>query len=380
MDLGFFIKQAVKQHKDKIPKEFLDEMQGIADGLSKKGIITSLEDIIGWNAYIDVVESWWPIAVSNFSDYLKDRCSALIATGSKTKDGKILISHSTFDEFWNAQCGNIILDVLPSNGHKFIMQTSPGYIASLIDFYINDAGITAVETSIHGFNGYVVEGVPSYVRGRNAIQYSDSIDSFVSLLNKDNNGGNPASWLIGDVNTNEIAKFEQGIKFQDLQKTKDGFFFGCNVSFNPQIRNLECSNQGYDDIRRATGGRRLRFMEIFEDKLLKIDVEKAKKIMSDHFDVFLKKEKAGANTICDHHDEAKNPIDIEPFIPKGAVDCKITTSDMIKEMKFLARWGRPCGQKFDADKFLKEHPQWKDQKGYLISRPSRNWTLLEAMK
>lgn len=34
MDYSFFVDQAVKLHKDKIDQEYLDEMQGMADGFT----------------------------------------------------------------------------------------------------------------------------------------------------------------------------------------------------------------------------------------------------------------------------------------------------------------------------------------------------------
>ena len=40
MDYSFFVNQAVKMHKDKIPEEYLEEMQGMADGFTANGFET----------------------------------------------------------------------------------------------------------------------------------------------------------------------------------------------------------------------------------------------------------------------------------------------------------------------------------------------------
>jgi len=385
--MDFIVKEAVKMQKNKIPDEFLEEMKGIAAGISARGNLTTLDEIIAWNAYIDIAEGWWSNAKSNYTSFLpiikektKAKCSAFIATGSYTKDNNIVMTHSTFDNFWNSQWCNVILDIKPAVGHKILMQTQPGYIASMTDFFIMDSGLIGLETSFVGFNGFNEKGMPSYVCSRMAMQYANNIDEFIKIITKDNNGGNPASWLIGDTKTNEIVKYELGLKFQNIQRKKDGYFFGANCAEDPFIRNLECSDQGYNDIRRHTGARRVRIPQLLEIYKGKIDIEIAKKIMSDHYDIYHKKNQPAANTICAHYDEdprysmsSNVAVHPDPFTPAGALDCKITTTSMAINMKFIARFGRPCGKAFNTDEFFEKHPQWNWQKKYLLNRPKQPW-------
>ncbi len=385
--MDFVVKEAVKMQKNKIPDELLEEMKGIAAGISARGRLTTIDEIIGWNAYIEIAENWWPTAKSNYASYIptvienkKDRCSAFIATGSYTKNSKIVMSHATFDNFWNCQWRNVILDIKPEKGHKILMQTQIAYVSSMTDFFIMDSGLIGLETTLANFKGFNEKGTPSYVRTRMAMQYANNIDEFVQIISKDNNGANPASWLIGDTKTNEIAKYELGIKFQNIQRKKDGYFIGSNCAEDPLIRNLECDLQGYNDIRKHTGAKRVRILKLIEKYKGKIDVNIAKKIMSDHYDIYHKKNQPTANTICAHFDEdprysmrAELANHLDPFTPAGAFDCKITTSDMTKNMKFIAHFGRACDKPFKADKFFKEHPQWNWQKGYLLDRPKQPW-------
>jgi hypothetical protein len=385
MDL--IVSQAVKMQKMKIPEELLEEMKGIAAGISARGHLTTLDEVIGWNSYIDLAEGWWGGVKSDFSSYIpvksgnkKEKCSGFIATGSATKDNSIVMSHSSFDDFWNSEWCYVILDIKPKNGHKMLMQTQPAYVASMTDFFIMDSGLVALETSLAGFNSFNDKGLPSYVCQRMAMQYADNIEDFVKILGRNNDGGNPAVWLIGDTKTNEIAKFELGIKFQNLQKKKDGYFWAANCADDPQIRNLECDGEGYNDIRRHTGARRVRLHQLLDKYNGKIDVEIAKKIMSDHYDIYHKKTQPQANTVCAHYDEdprysmsSQSATHPDPYTPAGATDCKITTTQMAKNMKILARYGRPCGRPFETNKFFEEHPQWDWQKGYLFDRPSQPW-------
>ena len=54
-----------------------------------------------------------------------------------------------------------------------VMQTSPGWIASMTDFWVTGGGLVVIETTMVGFKGYDVTKVPEYVRARNACQYAD---------------------------------------------------------------------------------------------------------------------------------------------------------------------------------------------------------------
>ena len=49
------------------------------------------------------------------------------------------------------------------------MDGMPGLIHSGDDFGMNDAGIVITETTISGFAGYDVKGVPEFVRARKAM-------------------------------------------------------------------------------------------------------------------------------------------------------------------------------------------------------------------
>ena len=129
-------------------------MRGIADGLSAAGFHRSLDDIIAWNGMMVLVEYWWPSVKHKFlshSHYREmhpgadrgatDRCSAFIAVGDVTKDGKIVLAHNTFDQFVNGQNNHLMLSIKPTTGHSMLMQATPGYIWSGTDFFCYIGGI-----------------------------------------------------------------------------------------------------------------------------------------------------------------------------------------------------------------------------------------------
>lgn len=216
------------------------------------------------------------------------------------------------------------------------------------------------------------------------MQYANSLDGAVEFMKKRNNGGYANSWLFGDANTGAIMRFELGLKFYNVERTKDGYYIGFNAPLDPRIRNLECSNTGYADLRRHQGARQVRLTQLMNQYQGTIDVEIGQKILADHYDVYLKRENNPCSRTVDGHYELDSreymsqpgrPI---PFQPRGTVDGKVIDSDIAKTLSFWARWGNSSGIPFDAKKFLEEQIQWSHLEGHLKDRPSQPWTLFKA--
>jgi hypothetical protein len=390
MDYAFFVREAATLQKAKVPAELLEEMEGIAAGLSKAGVLTTVDDIIGWNAWMEMTGYWWPTVSTQYAALApmgsaKAHCSGFIATGSATLDGQIVIGHTSFTEFWNGQYMNVILDITPDSGYRMVMQTSPGWIASMTDFWVTGAGLVVLETTLAGYQGYDVSKAPEWTRVRVASQYARTLDEWVTMLDAQNNGGYANAWLIGDLNTNEIAKYEQGLLYQSLEKKSDGWYFGANVAEDPRIRNLETPDNGYSDVRQQTGARRTRWPQVLQQYNGLIDAEAGQRILADNFDVYLGRIEPSSRTISAHYDSDPmfyvsdpNAVWNVPFYPAGSVDGKVTTAAAARSMSMWGRFGRADGAPFDAAEFLRVHPQWNWQAGYLQSRPHQPWVLFDG--
>ena len=387
MKWEFFVKQAEEQFVPYLDDEFLEEIKGIADGARDAGTEITWQEVLAWNGYTELTDYWWPLQMSEWYDQYvppaNDHCSGFVATGSYTKDGKVVMAHNSFDNFETGQLLNEILDIQPAEGHRILMQSAPGHIDSYSDFFVTGAGIMGTETTIGGFGVYDPDEAPEFFRARRAMQYADDMDEWVELMKKQNNGGYANSWLLADLNTGEIMRFELGLKFFNVERTKDGYFIGFNAPLDPRIRNLESVNTGYADIRRHQGARQVRLTELMNHYQGEIDVENAKDILADHYDVYLKKENPSSRTIDGHYEldareymsQPGRPL---PFQPRGAVDGKVMDSDLAQDLTFWARWGNSSGMPFDAEEFLTEHIQWSHLDGYLKDRPSQPWTLFTA--
>ena len=388
----FFVDAGKRVLKDKIKRiypEFYEEMKGIADGINSVGGNTTSDEILAWNNYFTLLDSWYSTynedgksgnVVKKSEGGSKDRCSAFIATGSYTKDGKIVVAHNSFSNFVDGQYMNYILDVSPDKGHRILMQTCAGWVWSGSDFFITDAGIIGTETTIGGFLPYE-NNLPIACRIREAMQYGDTIDDYVKILLHGNSGDYANSWLFGDVNTNEILRLELGLKYHNVERTKDGYFVGFNATYDPQIRNIECSNSGFNDVRRHQGARKVRLTDLMEQYKGKLNVNLARELIADHYDVYLKKKgNPCSRTVCSHYEldgreymsQSDRPL---PYQPRGAVDGFVTDSKMAKDMTMVGRWGSSCGTPFNAKKFCDKHRQWNQYLPYLHDRPRQPWTI-----
>ena len=185
----WFAEQALKLHRDKIPTRWLEELRGMAEGLTAAGIPTTTDDMIAWNDWMEITGYWWPqnagkvMSRQLMKTHRKEHCSAIVATGSATVDGKPYLGHESFDEFWSGQYFNVCKRVEPDDGYAFIMQASaPCMLSSMTDFYVTAAGLNITETTLAGFDRYDDAGMPEWGRIRDAVQYAATIDEFVERL------------------------------------------------------------------------------------------------------------------------------------------------------------------------------------------------------
>jgi len=367
--------------------ELYEEMEGIAEGCTAGGCKTTIDEIICWNFYCSI--SYWFSSVTGNpggkEGGAKDRCSAFMAVGDWTADGKIVVAHNSFTDFVDGQYSNIVLDIQPEKGFRIIMQTSPCWIWSGTDFFVTSKGIIGTETTIGGFIPYEKK-YPIGYRIRKAMQYGETLDDYVKILLDGNSGDYANSWLFGDTNTNEILRIELGLKYHNIERTKNGFFIGFNAPYDEKIRNLEVNNSGFYDIRRHQGARQVRLSDLMDKYKGKLNIDIAKKIISDHYDVYLLKENNPCSrTVCSHYDldareymsQSDRP---KPYAPHGAVDGIVCDTNMAKKMAFEGRFGNSCGIPFVVSDYCKKHRVFERFCPYLKDRPTQPWTIISSIK
>jgi len=385
-DWQFFRDAAQKMMWPHIEGEYRDELQGIADGANAAGIKLDVWDVVAlngateWSYYVKEYDKLHAMK-SPATTAAGEHCSAFVATGSYTKDGKIVIAHNNWSSYLDGARWVIMFDVAPASGQHFIMDGLPAFIHSADDFGINSAGIVITETTIGGFSGYDPEGVPEFVRARKAMQYSKSIDDFARIMKEGNNGGYANDWLVADIHTNEIASLELGLKNVTLERKKDGYFVSSNFPINEKLVREE-TDFDVHDASRSPNARHIRWEQLMAENKGKIDLAAAERFESDHYDTYDKKIEPDERTLCGHVD--LSPRGYQPWQPPygtaGAVQNKATTAAMAAKMQLVASAGHACGIDFKAAPHLEKHPEFDWEKDVLRDMDSFPWTLFQPAK
>ena len=353
--------------KDQFP-EFYHEMEGISGGAKAKGVDVSTEFIIGWNSLLSMYNVFDNNNNNNNNNKTGERCSAFIACGNSTEKGDIVMAHNTHSDFATGQLSNIILYITPKDGFPFVMQTIAGYIASGLDWFICSSGIIGCETTIANINYKPQFGYPYFCRIRQAMQYGKTLDEYTKIMLNQNAGDYACSWLFGNIKTNEIMRFEIGLKLHSIQRTYDGVFYGMNMAIDPKLRSEETSEPVMEDISNSSKARSVRFDYLLNTKYHgKINVDIAKKIISDQYDVYLKKYVPNSRTICRRSDVDGELINKQPYYPHGSIDAKVVNTELAHTLSFLGHFGPPCGHPFNKSEYLKKHPEYTNWAPFLES-------------
>jgi hypothetical protein len=370
-----------------VDAEYQQELQGIADGLHAQGSTLDLWDVVALNGIIELRDYYLPMLNAaekkpNPPDAVAPgHCSAFIATGSATLDGKIVIAHSNWSSYAEGERWRMVFDIVPAQGQHFLMDGTPGVITSQDDFGVNAAGLMITETTLPMAKGFDVNGIPEFDRSRKAMQYAASIDEYAAIMRKGNNGGYANSWLIGDRKTGEIAYLELGLHHTPLLRKKDGYFVSSNFAANPELIRDDTPGFKPNDPESSMNARHIRALQFMQEHYGQLDTELAEEYLSDHYDSFERRIDAGKRSLCGHEDTS--PVGEKvwgdpPFNPGGAVTGKVMDSDMAERLSFIGRAGHPCGEDFRVAPFLAAHPQFDWEKPILHDMIAGPWTTFSA--
>jgi hypothetical protein len=386
-----FFRDAAKEIMwPRIEAEYREELQGIADGVNAHGLnqgskidlwdVVALNAAEEWSYYVKEYDRVHGIK-STASLAVPEHCSAFVATGSYTKDGKMVIAHNNWTGYLDGERWTIVYDIVPAKGKRVLMDGLPGVIHSADDFVENSAGMVITETTIGHFSGYDPDAIPEFVRARKAAQYSASIDDFARIMKEGNNGGYANTWLIADIGKNEIGRLELGLKNVTLERKNDGYFVGSNFPINEKLIREE-TDFDVHDMSASANARHVRWDQLMAENKGKIDVAAAQRFMADHYDTFENKEDPDERTLDGHID--LSPRGSEPWEPPygtaGAVQNKASDANLAAQMSFSAAAGHACGIAFKAADHLRAHPEFEWQKTLQRDMHAYAWTIFTAAK
>ena len=382
-DWNFFRDAAKNVLWPKIEPEYRAELQGIVDGLKAKGSTADLWDVVALNADLELTQYYLPMVnerekkANPEKAKAQGRCSAFLATGSATKDGKIVMAHSNWTSYAEGERWVMVFDIQPEHGQRMLMDGTPGVITSQDDFGVNASGLMITETTLPMAVGFDENGIPEFVRSRKAMQYATSIDEYAAIMREGNNGGYANSWMIGDRKTGEIAYLELGLHHTPLTKKKDGYFVSANFSVDPLVIRDDTPGFNPNNMSSSMNARRVTGEAFVKKHGGQLDTALAEAYLSDHWDSFEKKEDPDQRSLCGHEETSPvgepvwgNP----PYAPSGAVTGEVTDAAMAGRMSMIVRAGHPCGADFIAAPFLAAHPEFDWQKPILHDMKAGPWT------
>lgn len=387
-DWQFFRNAAQSFLWNKLEPEYKAEINGISEGLAANQKKYDSLDITALNAMEELEFYYLPSLMNSQVPHSGDNkapgnCSAFIATGSYTKDGKIVIGHNNWTSYIVGQHWNVIADIVPEKGNHILMDCMPGFIHSGDDFLITNNGILITETTITQFNLFDSTGIPEFMRARKAAQYSNSIDDVIKIFTEGNNGGYANDWLIGDTKTNEVAKLELGLKDYRVWRSKDTAIIGSNFPSDPKLIKEETTFDVNDSTTSPNARKKRMEQLIMVDMKGKLDLETGKQIEGDHVDALQGKNANNRCVICGHIDaDIKGCAEwsLPAYYPMGAVQGKVTTAALAANMQLWAHMGHPCGEDFVGAPFYKAHPEFAWMGKFLTDMKSYPWTMFGAKK
>lgn len=363
-----------------IDDEYRREIDAIVAGLAARRVSADRWDLVALNAIMELPYYYVPWldkkAGKTPGIHAPGNCSAFIATGSYTKDGRIVMGHNAWTNYVFGPRWNIVFDLVPERGERILMDGLPGVITSDDDFAVNSAGLVVTETTITQFEGWDPAGKPEFMRSRKAVQYGRSIDDFVRIMRDGNNGGYANDWLVGETRTGEIALFELGLKEHSVRRTKDGYYVGANFPVDPKLTRLETK---FDPNKKdsSPNARKARWEQLITQHRGRIDVEVAKRLETDLFDVITGKSGANERTLCGCVEASPRGIpewDWGPYYPGGTVQSKVIDAELAGSLTFWGAIGHPGAPDFIANDFLKAHPEYAGMNGLLKDLRARPWS------
>ena len=120
----------------KIEPEYQQEIKGIVEGLRAHGSKLDLWDVVALNAELEIGNYYLPTLnnrkqkANAAKNTAPGKCSAFIATGSATTDGRIVIAHSNWSSYAEGERWRTVFDIVPAGGQHLIMDGLPGVITS----------------------------------------------------------------------------------------------------------------------------------------------------------------------------------------------------------------------------------------------------------
>ena len=349
----------------------LQELRGIADGMHAAGYTAdTLWDVVAANAWADeyVYAKLLPKAGEATAALAEaaivrargpargEHCSAFVATGDATVDGKPVMGHNTWAGYDGSFMYNVMFYVHPNRGYAFAYDSCGGQVWSGNDWYLNSSGLLLCETTVDDPVSDPTKR-PIFVRARLVAQFASTVGQAFKIFWTSSNGAYANDWLIAD-STGKIADLELGCRAYDMATTRNGFLGSCNYTWGKHVL-LESHAR-----LQPQPPRWIRWQQLGTADWGTIDANVGMTMLADTFDVKLGIDFPDGRTICGEYENSPTNGLNHGLWAWGAFDGKVTTTTMAQNgLQQWARWGHPNGDGFDAAAFMANNPSFATDYG-----------------
>ncbi|MFX1363363.1 MAG: C45 family autoproteolytic acyltransferase/hydrolase [Promethearchaeota archaeon] len=188
-----------------VPQEFLEEIQGVADGSTDAGYPVTYEEVLILNMGMDallalsypVIEPLLPL-MELFS-FLS--CSGFIAQEDATTCGQTIMGHHWQFTSYVLHEEMLIMEYVPNSGNRFISTSCPGFVGGTA--MMNDQGIAISQDMVPACDCDPANfGLGTLLTVRYIAQYTSQLSEAVNFIKNNERG---CSWLytIGDGRNGE---------------------------------------------------------------------------------------------------------------------------------------------------------------------------------
>ena len=271
------IRDSAKRLQATIPAEYLQEMQGIADGAGLE-----LEDVLALNSFVDT---------DLIHTSQRMTCISVVAYGEATADGSLIHGRNTdYSDHGIFQRTATVFACRPAKGHPYLSVAWSGFSGVLTA--MNGAGLTVTEV---GFVSHEVQPVatPAFFILRQIAQYASSLDEAVEIV----------------ASAKRTAGFNLTVTDYRIPEARAIEFTAtrCGVRAGAHGRLIVADNRLSKGMRKGqlaepcAVARYLRALELVEAEHGRIDVGLMQRLLADRFDLFLRAPGSSYSCICSRH-------------------------------------------------------------------------------
>ena len=180
-----------------VPQEFLDEIQGVADGATDAGYPVSYEDVLLLNMGMDamlalaypVIEPYlfWMDLFSFLS------CSGYVAQDAATTDGHTIMGrHFQFTTYVTHEEMSL-MEFCPDNGNRFLSTNCAGFVG--VSSGMNDQGLGIGNDMVPAQDCDPANfGMGTLLTARYVMQYTNQLSEAINFITTNTRG---CSWIYG---------------------------------------------------------------------------------------------------------------------------------------------------------------------------------------